>query len=69
MVTGHEPGIGKGIKDKGYKGYAHVKKASSTVFSEGYAVVRHGDPAWINAAKPGPKEKRRTKSKRIEKHH
>ena len=69
LVTGHEPGVGKGIKDAGYKGYAHIKKASSTVFSEGYAVVRDGDPAWINGAGPGSKEKRRSKSKRIDKNH
>jgi hypothetical protein len=69
LVTGHEPGIGKGVKDAGYKGYAHAKKASSTVFSEGWAVVRHGDPGWINAAGPGPQEPRRTKMTRTEKHH
>lgn len=68
-VTGHEPGVGKGVKDAGYKGYAHVKKACSTVFSEGWAVCRHNDPAWINAAGPGPKEPRRSKSGKTRKHH
>lgn len=68
-VTGHEPGVGKGVKDKGYKGYAHIKKGSSTVFSEGYAVVRDGDPAWINEPNAGPQEKRRSRSTRQEEHH
>ncbi len=69
LVTGHEPGVGKGVKDAGYKGYAHSKKGSATVFSEGWAVVRHGDPAWLNAASAGPKEPRRVKSKKPVKHH
>ncbi|MEO0765960.1 MAG: PAAR-like domain-containing protein [Pseudomonadota bacterium] len=68
LVTGHEPGVGKGVKDAGYKGFAHVRTASSTVFSEGWAVVRHGDPAWINAASAGPQERRRSKSKTSKKH-
>lgn len=69
LVTGHEPGVGKGVKDAGYRGWANAKKASSTVFSEGWAVVRHNDPAWINGASKGPTEKRRSKIKRTEKHH
>jgi hypothetical protein len=69
LVTGHEPGVGKGVKDAGYKGFAHVKKASSTVNSEGYAVARHNDPAWINAAGKGPTETKRSKSPRRDKHH
>ncbi len=67
-VTGHEPGVGKGVKDAGYKGYAHIKKGSSTVFSEGYAVVRDADPAWINAPSVGPTEKRRAKATQNIKH-
>ena len=63
LVTGHEPGVGKGVKDAGYKGFAHVQAASTKVFSEGWAVVRHGDPAWINAASAGPKETQRSKKK------
>lgn len=68
-VTGHEPGVGKGVKDPGYKGYAHVNTASKTVFSEGYAVVRHGDPAWINHPSVGPTEPRRSQGSRNEGHH
>ncbi len=69
LVTGHEPGVGKGVKDAGYKGYAHAKKGSATVFSEGWAVVRNGDPSWLNAASAGPKEPRRIKFKKPVKHH
>lgn len=56
MVTGHEPGIGRGSKIAGYKGYAHAKHASKTVYSEGWAVVRDRDPAWINHPDPNPPE-------------
>ncbi len=47
-VTGHEAGIGRGAVKAGYKGYANAMTAGPTVFSEGYAVVRDGDRAWIN---------------------
>jgi hypothetical protein len=58
--TGHEPGTGRGVQETGYKGMAHAKTASATVFSEGWAVVRDSDPAWINHPGPGPTEDRRT---------
>ena len=61
-VVGHEPGVGKGVKVAGHKAYAHAKKGSSTVFSEGWAVVRNNDPAWINHPSPGPTEPRRAMS-------
>jgi hypothetical protein len=54
ISTGHEPGTGKGIKVPGYKGMALAERASSTGATDGYAVVRDGDPAWIN--RPGPGE-------------
>ena len=53
---GHEAGVGMGVQQPGYKGMAHVQTASSTVYSEGWAVVRDGDPAWINHPDPGPPE-------------
>lgn len=55
-VTGHEPGIGKGVKVPGYKAYAHAMRGSKTVFSEGWSVVRNNDPAWINHPTVGPTE-------------
>ncbi len=54
--TGHEPGTGKGVKVPGYKGHALVIKASSSVFSEGWATCRHRDPAMINRPGPGATE-------------
>ncbi|KQO75102.1 PAAR-like domain-containing protein [Rhizobium sp. Leaf262] len=62
VVTGHEPGIGKGVKVSGYKSHALAKKGSKTVFSEGWAVVRDSDPAWINRPGPGATESHRTMS-------
>jgi hypothetical protein len=59
VVTGHEPGTGRGVKVAGYKAFAHAKKGSSTVYSEGWAVVRDGDPAWINHPDVGPTEPHR----------
>ncbi|WP_147105079.1 PAAR-like domain-containing protein [Tateyamaria sp. syn59] len=61
-VTGHEPGTKKGAKVAGYKGFAHARTAASTVFSEGFALVRDADPAWINHPDPQPQEGRRSKS-------
>lgn len=69
LVTGHEPGVGKGVVDSGYKGWCNAQKGSSTVFSEGFAVVRHFDPAWLNGASAGGQERKRSKSSRHEKHH
>jgi len=57
-VQGHEPGVKKGVVVSGYKQYATIRKGSSTVFSEGWQVVRDGDPAWINRPDPGPVEAR-----------
>ncbi|CUX57294.1 DUF4150 domain-containing protein [Agrobacterium tumefaciens] len=60
VVTGHEPGVGRGVKVNGYKSHALAKKGSKTVFSEGWAVVRDSDPAWINRPGPGGTEPHRT---------
>lgn len=62
MATGHEPGVGRGVIVAGYKGYALVTEASSTVFSEGWASCRHRDPAEINRPDPGPTEPKKSKS-------
>lgn len=56
MSTGHEAGTGRGVVAAGYKGWALVTEASSTVFSEGWASCRHRDPAMINMPDPGPVE-------------
>lgn len=45
---GMEPGIGRGVKDSGYKGPAQITEASTSVKSAGYDWVRHKDPALIN---------------------
>lgn len=61
VSTGHEPGTGKGVKVPGYLGMALVKEGSSTEASDGYAGVRHDDPAWINRPGPGGEEPRSPK--------
>ena len=61
-ITGHEPGTGRGVIVAGYLTYSHARTASSSVYSEGWAVVRDGDPAWINHPDVGPEEPRRTSS-------
>jgi len=53
---GHKPGTLRGVKKPGYCGPAHVEIASDFFFSEGFANVSHGDPAWINRHNVGPKE-------------
>lgn len=62
MVIGHEPGTGKGVKVQGYKSHAVVKRGAPAVFSEGWAVVRDGDPAEINRPGPGRRETPRSKA-------
>ncbi|UXN05583.1 PAAR-like domain-containing protein [Bartonella sp. HY761] len=57
-IQGHEPGIDKGVVVQGHQKYATIRKGSSTVFSEGWQVVRDGDPAWINRPDKGAVEKR-----------
>jgi uncharacterized Zn-binding protein involved in type VI secretion len=61
MVIGHEPGVGKGIVVPGYKSHAVIKRGSSTVNSEGYAIVRDGDPCEINRPGPGRVETPRSR--------
>ena len=60
VVTGHEPGVGRGVKVNGYKSHALAKRGSKTVFSEGWAVIRDSDPAWINRPGPGGTEPHRS---------
>jgi len=62
-VQGHEPGIKKGVVVAGYRQYATIRQGSLTVFSEGWQVVRDGDPAWINRPDPGPVEKRHARKR------
>lgn len=59
--TGHEQGTGKGVKVPGYLGMAHAKEGSSFFYSEGFAVVSHRDPAWINRPDPGGEEPKKGK--------
>ena len=54
--TGMEPGTGKGVKIQGWKGMALAAIASDFVYSQGWATVSHGDPAWINRPGPGDEE-------------
>lgn len=69
VVKGHEKGVGKGVIEHGYKTWAFVKLAEGTVFSDGWAIVRDGDPAWINRPDPGPEDIRRTSSIEEVEHH
>jgi len=60
-TQGHEPGTQKGVRVPGYKAISHAAQGSATVFSEGFAVVRNGDPARINRPDNGAQEPRRNK--------
>ncbi|WP_105403628.1 MULTISPECIES: PAAR-like domain-containing protein [Neorhizobium] len=55
-VTGHEPGVKKGVVSPGYKGIALVNIASPFVYSEGFSTWAHLQEAWINRPDPGPRE-------------
>ena len=55
-IVGHEPGTLKGVVVPGYKKYSHVDIASDYVYSQGFATVSHGDPAWVNRIDAGPTE-------------
>lgn len=63
-TTGHEPGSGRGVIVPGYLEVSLPRVASASVFSEGWAVVRDLDPAWVNRPDPGPIEPSRTKTTR-----
>lgn len=54
--TGHEAGTGAGVVVPGYQGEAFVQSASPTVFVDGWATTRHGDPAFINRPGAGATE-------------
>ncbi|MGL4237123.1 PAAR-like domain-containing protein [Tabrizicola sp.] len=62
VTIGHEPGTLKGVKVPGYKSISHVRVAERTIYSEGWAIVRDGDPAWVNRPDYGAVEPRRQKS-------
>ncbi|UXM96198.1 DUF4150 domain-containing protein [Bartonella sp. HY329] len=48
-VTGHEPGTGKGIFVPGYCAFGGPKKSTSNIYTNGFQIVRDGDPAMINS--------------------
>lgn len=56
---GTEPGVKKGVVVSGHLGPAAVRRTTGSTFSNGWASVAHGDPAWINMSSPGPTEKKR----------
>ena len=62
VTLGHEPGTGRGVVVPGYRTYSLIRKAEGTIFSEGWAIMRDGDPAWMNRPDPGPDDIRRTTS-------
>ncbi|MFS8180629.1 PAAR-like domain-containing protein [Pseudovibrio denitrificans] len=68
VTTGHEPGTGKGVNVAGHVSHSHVKAGHKTVYSEGYSVIRDGDPALINRPGPGGTEPRRSRFKTTIKH-
>ena len=59
----HEPGTRKGVAVPGHQAISHAARGSATVFSEGFAVVRDGDPARINRPDNGAQEPRRKRIK------
>lgn len=56
---GTEPGVGRGVAQSGHLGPAAGKTLTASVFSSGWATVKHKDPAVINMASLGPREKKR----------
>lgn len=60
-TQGHEPGTGKGVKVPGHMRISHVREGDSTIYSEGWAIVRDGHPAWMNRPDEGSVEVRRSK--------
>jgi hypothetical protein len=61
-TQGHDPGVGTGVISGGYKGHAHADEAAEYFYSEGFAVVSHRDPAWLNRPGLGPQEPRKSLS-------
>ncbi len=57
---GTEPGVGRGVARSGHLGPATGKVLTASVFSSGWASTRHKDPAVINMASLGPREKTRS---------
>ncbi|MGU3494352.1 PAAR-like domain-containing protein [Xanthobacteraceae bacterium A53D] len=61
-TQGHEPGTGRGVVVPGYLSVSHIRQAEGTIYSEGWAIVRDGHPAWMNRPDEGAVETRRSKS-------
>lgn len=59
-VTGHEPGVLRGVMNPGYKGWGLVETGSHFVYSIGFATWHHRQDAWINRVDPGPVEPQKT---------
>lgn len=57
-VTGHEPGVGRGVVVKGYCELGFADICSGSTASWGFAVARDADLAWINRPDRGPTEPR-----------
>lgn len=68
VTTGHEPGVGKGVSVAGHTSVSHAKKGHKTVYSEGWSVIRDGDPGLINRPGNGPTEPSRPAKKITIKH-
>lgn len=60
-TKGHEAGTKKGVAVPGHEAISHAMRGSATVFSEGFAVVRDGDPARVNRPDNGSTEPKRSK--------
>lgn len=56
---GTEPGVKKGMVESGHLGPAAIRETTGSVFTSGYASTAHRDPAWINMASLGPRERKR----------
>ena len=62
-TEGHDAGTRKGVIVPGHQEVSHVMTGEGTIYSEGWAIVRDGDPAWINRPDEGAVEDRRSSSK------
>jgi len=56
VVQGHEPGTGGGVVVQGYRTYAAATESTSSVATNGYLLVRDGDPAMLTRHDPALKE-------------
>jgi len=69
VTTGHEPGEGKGVFVEGYTTVSFAAEGSTVVYSEGWAVIRDGDLAFLNRPDLGSVESRRVYSKETIEHY